>query len=616
VDGSNVELMGDYTLNISFTPDNTPVPTNTPTPTFTPTATPTYTPTATPTSGAQGNNCSDPFAILLGECVTGSTVGYTNDHDCGTGHAGVDVVYEFTVDATQPVGIIGEADFDADWTLAFSCGSTTGDIFCVDEYGNHRDPSCGSISNHGDGFVNYGLLLPAGTYYLWIDGYYESSEGNYSLELRHLGETCDEAISISSLPFEMEGSTIGYQNDHDAECPYASDSPDAVFVYEPSVNQSITATLCEAVSNYDTKLHIYENDCTGAELACSEDVCAAPGYPNDYQSRIENLSVTAGNVYYVVVDGWGGESGNYQLNVFESNVPTHTPTNTPINTATQTNTPTQTATSTQTATPTRTNTPTNLPTSTPTNTPTNIPTNTPTSAPPTNTPLPPTSTPIPATNTPNPNNLIVSNAWGCQEDMISISITIDNPTTSVDALVIDLVFDETMLSYDSCEKGNLTTDWAMFDCNETSSGELSIAGFTTGSSIPAGSNDTIVLIHFTVDCPGCAQDDSSQLYIDRLDDDVIGFTTFDGTFTYDCSATPEPTETPGCIHHGDVNMSGTITAGDAQICFNIVLGLYVPTYEEGCAADCNNSDSITAGDAQEIFNVVLGSGACFDPLIE
>ncbi len=68
-----------------------------------------------------------------------------------------------------------------------------------------------------------------------------------------------------------------------------------------------------------------------------------------------------------------------------------------------------------------------------------------------------------------------------------------------------------------------------------------------------------------------------------------------------------------CIHHGDVTADGSVTAGDAQMAFNIVLELYIPTYLEECAADCNGDGSITAGDAQDIFGVIFG-GSCVDPL--
>ncbi len=68
-----------------------------------------------------------------------------------------------------------------------------------------------------------------------------------------------------------------------------------------------------------------------------------------------------------------------------------------------------------------------------------------------------------------------------------------------------------------------------------------------------------------------------------------------------------------CYHHGDVNFDGSITAGDAQMAFNIVLSVITPTLAEECAADCNADGDVTAGDAQQIFGVVFG-GTCEDPL--
>jgi hypothetical protein len=69
-----------------------------------------------------------------------------------------------------------------------------------------------------------------------------------------------------------------------------------------------------------------------------------------------------------------------------------------------------------------------------------------------------------------------------------------------------------------------------------------------------------------------------------------------------------------CIHNGDANLDGSITAGDAQLAFSIALGTYTPTFEESCAADCNADAEVTAGDAQGIFGAALGLGVCADPL--
>ncbi|MBN1880226.1 N-acetylmuramoyl-L-alanine amidase [bacterium] len=70
-----------------------------------------------------------------------------------------------------------------------------------------------------------------------------------------------------------------------------------------------------------------------------------------------------------------------------------------------------------------------------------------------------------------------------------------------------------------------------------------------------------------------------------------------------------------CIHHGDVNFSGSISATDAQLAFQIVLGLLTPSTQEACAADCDGNGSVTAGDSQMIFYVALGQEpSCADGL--
>lgn len=93
------------------------------------------------------------------------------------------------------------------------------------------------------------------------------------------------------------------------------------------------------------------------------------------------------------------------------------------------------------------------------------------------------------------------------------------------------------------------------------------------------------------------------------------------TSTGGVTPTPEPTDTPSpsatptdepCIHDGDVNLDGELSAGDAQMAFLITLGSYSPTWEQECASDCNGDDEVTAGDAQLIFMAVLGSGNCED----
>jgi len=69
-----------------------------------------------------------------------------------------------------------------------------------------------------------------------------------------------------------------------------------------------------------------------------------------------------------------------------------------------------------------------------------------------------------------------------------------------------------------------------------------------------------------------------------------------------------------CLNTGDVDLNGNITANDSQLVFYIVLGLFTPTYEQECAADCNGDGNITASDSQTVFMSILGLDSCVDPL--
>jgi hypothetical protein len=124
------------------------------------------------------------------------------------------------------------------------------------------------------------------------------------------GETIATATAITGLPFNDADATCGHINDYDEVCPYTgSSAPDVVYRYTPTASGAITADLC--ASSYDTKLYIYAG-AAGNLVACNDD--AGCGY-SGWQSRVENVAVTAGVNYYIVVDGYGTSCGSYSLSV-------------------------------------------------------------------------------------------------------------------------------------------------------------------------------------------------------------------------------------------------------------------------------------------------------------
>ncbi len=130
------------------------------------------------------------------------------------------------------------------------------------------------------------------------------------LELRDLrqgGETIADAVSIS-LPFSGTGTTLGYADDYDEACQWPATAPDVVYALTVTVTDVYNFDLFG--SDYDTKLFVYAADAQSL-VACNDD------YWSDYTSAVQNLPLVAG-VYYVVVDGYGTSSGNYQLEIARS----------------------------------------------------------------------------------------------------------------------------------------------------------------------------------------------------------------------------------------------------------------------------------------------------------
>ncbi len=128
---------------------------------------------------------------------------------------------------------------------------------------------------------------------------------------RQGGEDMESAVVIVELPFSDTGNTSDNLDDYDAVCPYNTPtSPDVVYRYQPLEDAAIFVDLCG--SGYDTKTYIFDE--SGNVVACNDDF-----YFDDtcgvYVSKIEDAFLYAGEVYYLVIDGYGGDSGDYILMV-------------------------------------------------------------------------------------------------------------------------------------------------------------------------------------------------------------------------------------------------------------------------------------------------------------
>lgn len=123
--------------------------------------------------------------------------------------------------------------------------------------------------------------------------------------IRQGGDTIADAVAIG-LPYAGSGTTVGYTDDYDEVCPYSdSVAPDVVYTFTSEVDVAIEVDMYG--SAYDTKIYIYN---AALDLvACNDD------YYSDYTSRLQGVPLVAGEVYYLVIDGYGAEAGDYTMTI-------------------------------------------------------------------------------------------------------------------------------------------------------------------------------------------------------------------------------------------------------------------------------------------------------------
>src|SRR5438874_2561979 len=349
-------------------------------------------------------------AILAGSCTSptvssaqgGTFTGTTSGTSllagrCGNSGGAPGQVFQWapTVSGTATIQA-GGAGTNFDTVLYMRSGVCSGGPEVVS---GCNDDTCPNSS----GLFRASRIMPtvaAGqTYFIVVDGY-GGAQGTFSLTVTAPGASatttltaatstttttlpgaCSSPTVISAAGGTFSGTTSGTTSQA-GSCGSSGTSPERVFQWTPTVSGTATIQTCGGSTSYDTVLYVRSGACgTGSEIAlgCNDDACADATGANR-ASRI-TPTVTAGQTYYIFVDGFGGAQGNFTLTVLP-----------PVPTTTTTLPPTTTTTTTTTLPPTTTST-------TSTTTTTRPPTTTTTTPPPTTTTTTSTTTSTTATTT-------------------------------------------------------------------------------------------------------------------------------------------------------------------------------------------------------------------------
>ena len=133
------------------------------------------------------------------------------------------------------------------------------------------------------------------------------------------GIGCGDYV-VNGFPYSDQNTNVGMVDDWDVT---TSDGEDVAYTLNLSSETTIDITVCFGYTSYDTKLEIFTFDGTDCSLTYTDAVTTG-NYNDDFTcafnglySSLLNVTLAAGQ-YYIVVDGYAGSTGNYELSIVES----------------------------------------------------------------------------------------------------------------------------------------------------------------------------------------------------------------------------------------------------------------------------------------------------------
>jgi len=115
---------------------------------------------------------------------------------------------------------------------------------------------------------------------------------------------------VTELPFNTTGNNLGMLDDFDVS---GSDGEDVAYQLWMLEDGVIDITLCSPTTDFDCKVEIFTEDCSISTGYYDDDGPSCPESPATYgPSELLGVFLPAG-IYLVVVDGFSGATGNYEL---------------------------------------------------------------------------------------------------------------------------------------------------------------------------------------------------------------------------------------------------------------------------------------------------------------
>ncbi len=239
-----------------------------------------------------GGMCPDETidGAMLPQALMGDMTGLFDDviQSCGGG-GGEDSLYEFTAPADATF-IFDTAGSGIDTTLSVIDGCGGPELACNDDVGMELTSQLS-------------LPMTMGQTAIVVVDSFDGMSGAFNLNVTQLVPgACPDTDLGMMVPQATMGDNTGLVDDHDASC--APDGDDAMFqftapmdgMYVFDTNGSVIDTVLSAIDG-----------CGGMELDCNDDTAGT-----DSELTVD---LTMGQSIILVVDGFGGDEGAFNLNI-------------------------------------------------------------------------------------------------------------------------------------------------------------------------------------------------------------------------------------------------------------------------------------------------------------
>ena len=272
--------------------------------------------------GPGTNACTTPVVIpAAGGVVDGTTSGgSTQSGTCANTGSAPEKVFQWTpsVSGAATIQTCAASNTNFDTVLYLRTGScqSGGEVTCNDDIAG-----CATSTGSGQGSRITPTVTAGQTYFIFVDGYGNAS-GNFRLTVTPPtappppGGACASPTVIPAAGGVFSGSTSG-SSTASGSCASTSGAPERVFQWTPTRSGTATIQTCGASgTRFDTVLYLRSGDCqTGAQVACNDDTAGCATSTGSGRGSRITPTVTAGQTYFIFVDGYGSSSGSFSLSV-------------------------------------------------------------------------------------------------------------------------------------------------------------------------------------------------------------------------------------------------------------------------------------------------------------